>query len=191
MAYRLMIGEKSPVIRTWMEMTFPPEEFILQFFPNGHELRRAIQKSPPDVVLCRLSLPGQDGYQLAEWFQEEDLTSKTGLILYKGPFEELNQEKASSVSIDKVIDLPISSLELLSLVRHLLEDQPIPDELPEEPEENPVEEKIEISRTDEIKRLLGEEMVAMERELEKRIGARLKAELMKWLESRLTRRKEE
>ena len=190
MAYRLMIGEKSPVIRSWLEMTFPPEEFILHFFSDGYDLQEAIKKSPPDLTLCRLSLPGKDGYQLAEWFREEDLAPKTALIVYKGPFDEVNQPKANQVAIETMIELPISSLDLVAKVRRLLGDRYLPEDLPEEPEEGPEDKPEMMSNRRNIRKLLEEEVAAMERELEKRIGGRLKAELMKWLETRLTSKRE-
>ncbi|MCP2620069.1 response regulator [Candidatus Aminicenantes bacterium AC-334-K16] len=190
MAYRLMIGEKSPTVRSWLELTFPPDEFILQFFADGQELRQAIEASPPDVVLCRISLPEQDGYQIAEWFKEEDLNLKTGLILFKGPFEEIEVDKAASLPVDKLIELPIASQELLTLVQDIIDSRRLPENLPEEPEEVREDIPPAVQLGDEMRQLLREEILEMERELEKRLGSKLKLELARWLEARLARRKD-
>lgn len=189
MAYRVMIGERSPIVRNWLESTFPSNEYILQFFPDGQQLKRAIETSPPDVVLCRVSLPEQDGYQLAEWFKEENLGSKTGLILLKGPFEEIEEEKTASLAVDKLIELPLASQELLNLVQEVIDSRHLPENLPEEPEEVREEVIPTVELGDEVKQVLRTEILEMERELEKRLGSKLKLELARWLETRLSRNK--
>lgn len=189
MAYRVMIGEKSPIVRNWLGSTFPHQEFILHFFGDGQQLKQAIEASPPDVVLCRISLPGQDGYQLAEWFKEENLGSKTGLILLKGPFEEIEEEKEASLAVDKLIELPLASQELLDLVQEVIDSRHLPENLPEEPEEVGEEVMPTVELGEEVKQVLRAEILEMERELEKRLGSKLKIELARWLESRLSRTK--
>jgi len=42
---------------------------------------------------------------------------------------------------------------------------------------------------EEVKQILRAEILEMERELEKRLGSKLKIELARWLESRLSRTK--
>ncbi|RLE08961.1 MAG: hypothetical protein DRJ06_03780, partial [Candidatus Aminicenantes bacterium] len=105
-------------------------------------------------------------------------------------FDEVDQPKANQVAIETMIELPISSLDLVAKVRRLLGDRYLPEDLPEEPEEVPEDKPEMMSNRRNIRKLLEEEVAAMERELEKRIGGRLKAELMKWLETRLTSKRE-
>jgi len=85
--------------------------------------------------------------------------------------------------------LPLASQELLNLVQEVIDSRHLPENLPEEPEEVREEMIPTVELGEEVKQILRAEILEMERELEKRLGSKLKIELARWLESRLSRTK--
>jgi len=182
MAYKIIVAEDSPSIQKIIQMSFPASEFDVFPFTDGQEFIDSLTQISPDAILLNLSLPQKDGYEVGAFIRSRDEFSQVPLILLKEAFEPLDKERIASFEYDELIQKPFDSEMLVQTVRAIIEGKKIPMTLPEEPvwdENSPAEVKVELD--ERVRHLVKQEILDVERELEKRIKARILAELKMWL----------
>lgn len=57
----------SRILRAW----FARRNFEVDSVENGSQVRKKIEESIPDVVICDLKLPGENGISILEWIKKE------------------------------------------------------------------------------------------------------------------------
>jgi len=182
MPYKIIIADDSPSIQKIIHMSFPVPEFEIFAFNDGKEFMDSFKQIKPDAILLNLSLPQKDGYEVGAYIKGQEEFSRVPLILLKEAFEPLDKERIAAFEYDELIQKPFDSEMLVQMVRTMIEGQKIPNTLPEEPvwgEEVPDEKKVESDMR--LRHLVKQEILDVERELEKRIKARILAELKMWL----------
>jgi len=181
MNYKILVAEDSPSTQKLIQMSFPATEFKIYAFSDGQEVLDSLSQINPDAILLNLSLPQKDGYELGEHIRNLEGLGKVPLILIKEAFEPLDKERLNAFSYDEIIQKPFDSDALVHMVRTVIEERKVPMTLPEEPvwsEESAAERKVELDQ--KVRELVKQEILSAERELEKRIRARLLAELKMW-----------
>jgi DNA-binding response OmpR family regulator len=184
MPYKIVVADDCTSVQKVIRMAFPDEEFEIYSFEDGNEAIDAIARINPDAVLVSLSLPGKDGYEVGSYMKTHKTLSQSPLILLKGAFERVDKDRLAEVDYEEVIAEPFASELLVQKVRNIIERQNAPLTLPEEPAsaEVPVLES-ELDSSERMIDLIKEEMLEMERELEKRVKARVVTELKEWMRS--------
>lgn len=181
MNYKILVGEDSPSTQKLIRMSFPVDEFDIHAFRDGQEVMDSLGRIKPDAILLNLSLPKKDGYELGEYIKSLEEMRKVPLILIKEAFEPLDKERLDALEYEAIIQKPIDSEALVQKIKTVIEENKVPMTLPEEPvwEENSAHAmKVELDRN--IRDLVKREILSAERELEKRIKARVLAELKMW-----------
>lgn len=182
MNYKILVADDSPSVQKLIQMSFPDTEFEIFPFSDGQEVLDSLNQVNPDAILLNLSLPQKDGYELGKHIRNQGALSQVPLILIKEAFEPLDKERLDTFEYDQLIQKPFDSDALVHRVRILIEERKVPMTLPEEPvwdEDSAAENKIALDET--VRELVKHEILGMERELEKRIKARILAELKMWL----------
>jgi len=178
MSYKLIVADTSPSVIKAVQMAFHEPEFEVYPFNNGAEVINGIGQIKPDAVLLNLSLQQIDGYEVYRTLKKQGQLMDTPLILLKNAFDVLDKEKMAELEYDEIIQEPFDSEKLACIVRKLIEAKKDPKTLPEEPlpeEDSDFESKVELD--DNVKNLIKKEIFQLERELEKRIRARVLADL--------------
>jgi len=201
MAYRLIVADASPSVQKIVQMAFAETEFELHLFEDGQEVIQSLGAINPDAVLLSLSLPSRDGYEVGRYLRGRENFNKTALVLLRNSFETLDLEKLRGLDCDEIVQKPFDSEKLARTVREIIDRKKGPHSFPEEsfleeaaaPAALPLFEEEEFaplpSTTSEadveekVRKLLKEEVLSMERELEKRIRATLRAELQSLLDA--------
>jgi len=204
MAYKLLVADSSPSVQKVVQMAFSEPDFEIYPFEDGQEVLVSIGQINPDAVLLSLSLPSKDGYEVSRYLRSREDFRKTALVLLKNAFEPLDLEKMHSLDYDEIVQKPFDSENLARLVRDIIDKKKGPHSFPEEslldeipatstlplfeepgfrPSSSPPlpEEEMEAK----IKQVIREEILSMERELEKRLKASLRAEVKDWLEKEI------
>jgi DNA-binding response OmpR family regulator len=182
MNYKILIADDSPSIQKLVQMSFPSDEFELFPFTDGQQVMDSLSRIKPDAVLMNLSLPQKDGYELGEYIRNQEEFAQVPLILIKDAFEPLDKDRLECFQFDELVQKPFDSEALVQKVRSIIEERKVPMTLPEEPvweEHTSGEMRVEMNET--VRGLVKQEILGMERELEKRIKARILAELKMWL----------
>ncbi len=201
MAYKLVVADSSPSVQKIVQMAFSGPDFEVYPLEDGQQVLESIGRINPDAVLLSLALPSKDGYEISHYLRSREDFKKTVLVLLKNAFEPLDAEKMNRLDYDGIVQKPFDSEELARLVRDVIDKKKGPHSLPEESllEENPAAATLPLfeepsfqpsssaSRSEDeleekIKQVMREEILAVERELEKRFKASLRAELKDWLD---------
>jgi len=201
MPYKVILAEASPSVQKVVQMAFPEPDFEVHTFEDGIRTIESLARIDPDAVLLGLALPSRDGYEVGLYLRSREEFRKAGLILIKNAFESLDMERLQGIDYDGIVQKPFDSESLAGLVREIIDRKKSPPSYPEEAliEEAPAVDPLPLFQEEEfipppsssrskdeveekIRIILREEILSMERELEKRLKASLRAELKECLD---------
>jgi DNA-binding response OmpR family regulator len=192
MAYKVIVADSSPSVQRAAKMAFSNSEFKIYPFADGQEVLKHLSQIEPDVVLLRLSLPPENGYELACRIKTEEKFKGISIILFKGVFEEIDEKKMAELEYDELIPLPFDSDKLARLVQDLIGGRNDPQTLPEEIELDEILGlEIQTGLDEKVKSLVSKEFREAEREWVERIKDRLLPEIKSWLLKELEEQKKE
>lgn len=197
MTYRLVLADSSPSVQRIIRMAFSAPDFEVYAFEDGLEAVSQLGEISPDALLLSLSLPLKDGYEVGRDLAGREDFKRMSLVFLKNAFEPIDPDKIRGLEYDAIVQKPFDSERLALLVRDLIDRKKGPHSYPEEsmieeipptgPLPPPEDQGLLLSPLDEdteekIKAVVREEILVMERELEKRLRASLLAELKGRLE---------
>lgn len=201
MAYKLILADTSPSVQRVVQLAFPEPEFEIQAIEDGLQVIEALGRIDPDAVLLSPTLPSRDGYEVGRYLRSREEFRKVGLILLKNAFEPLDEERLNDLDCDGIVHKPFDSERLVRLVRETIERKKVPPSFPEESlieeipaagalslfeEEEfippPPSSRSEEDLADRVRIMLREEILSVERELEKRLKASLRTDLKEWFD---------
>jgi len=200
MPYKLVVADGSPLVHRVVQMAFGPPDFEVHAYEDGLEALQALGQVNPDAVILGVSLPRRDGYDVGRFLRNREDFKKTALILLRNALEPLDQEKMRGLECDEIVAKPFDSEKLARTVREIIDRKKGPLSCPEEslldeasgsgarplfdetdfapPENIPAYED---GLEDRVRGILRGEILSVERELEKRLKASLRAELIETL----------
>jgi len=201
MPYKVILAEASPSVQKVVQMAFTEPDFEVHTFEDGLRTIESLARIDPDAVLLGLALPSRDGYEVGLYLRSREEFRKAGLILIKNAFESLDMERLQGIDYDEIVQKPFDSESLARLVREIIDRKKSPPSFPEEAllEEAPAADALPLFQEEEfipppassrskdeveekIRTILRDEILSMERELEKRLKASLRAELKECLD---------
>jgi DNA-binding response OmpR family regulator len=163
-------------------MAFPEPEFEIHQSKSGVEVMAELNQIAPDAILLSLSLHQEDGLEIGRHLKEQEKFKQIPLILFYGAFETVDEEAAKGSSCDALIQEPFDSDKLVQTTLELIERRKGPQTLPEEPDLDAASyEEDRIMLDEDVKDFVRKEIYDVEKELEKRIRARVVAELKNFL----------
>jgi DNA-binding response OmpR family regulator len=192
--YRIIVADPSPSVQKAAQLVFAEPEYRVFAFEDGAALLESVSGIRPDALLVSLSLPGRDGYEVGRTLRSIKELESVPLIGLKGTFECLDTDRNPPADYDEIVQKPFDSERLAAVVRELIARKTGPTSLPEEPlrpaaggdpgtpEPEAPAKSVPASAADRgLKEWVREEMVGMEREIEKRVRARVVADLKEWM----------
>jgi DNA-binding response OmpR family regulator len=201
MPYKVILADASPSVQKAIQMAFPEPDFEVHTFDDGLPAIESLARVRPDAVLLSLALPTRDGYEVGRYLRSREEFRKVGLILLKNAFEPVDEERLRGIDHDQIVEKPFDSEGLAVLVREIIDRRKTPPSFPEEAlleeaspggvlplfkEEEylpaPSSARPEDEIGDKVKSMLRDEVLTVEREIEKRLKASLRAEFMEWLD---------
>lgn len=184
MPYRIIVADPSPSVQKTVQLVFAEPEFRVTVFEDGASLLESVADVRPDALLVSLTLPGRDGYEVGRTLRSRKDLENVPLIGLKGMFESLDTGRNPPADYDEVVQKPFDSEQLAAVVRELIARKTGPSSLPEEPLWPAAggDSGTPAPAADQgLKDWVREEMVGMEREIEKRVRARVVADLKEWM----------
>ena len=133
MAYRIIAADSSPSVQKILQLAFPEPEFQLFPFEDGQELLEAAAGLAPDAVLLSPGLSGRDGYEVGRLLRARDEFKRVPILFLRGTFEAFDGERAAGAGCDGIFQKPFDSERLAAAVRSLIVRKTGPSTLPEEP----------------------------------------------------------
>jgi DNA-binding response OmpR family regulator len=201
MPYKVILADASPSVQKVVQMAFSEPDFEVHTIEDGLQAIESLARINPDAVLLSLALPSRDGYEVGRYLRSREDFRKAGLVLLKNAFEPVDGERLRGLDYDEIVQKPFDSEGLARLVRELVDRKKTPHSFPEEAlieepspagalplfkEEEFIPPPSSFQPGDEmeerVRNMLRGEILSVERELEKRIKASLRAEFREWLE---------
>jgi DNA-binding response OmpR family regulator len=191
--YRIVVADPSPSVQKAVQAAFSESGFKLYVFEDGRELVDALPSIRPDTVILGLSLSGMDAFEVGRFLAGREESRNVPLFFLKGTFELFDPDRAADIPHDGVIQKPFDSEKLAATVREAIDRKISPPTMPEEPfpeapsaefpskglGESPSSSAPPDALRSTVREIVRTEVLEMERELEKRIAARVLAGLRK------------
>jgi CheY-like chemotaxis protein len=122
---KLLLADDSITVQRVIALTFQGEGIEVIAVGDGDQAVAAIDRERPQIVLADLSMPGRDGYAVAEHVKRSpDLSRDTRVVLLTGAAEPVEESRSSALGIDGVLSKPFEPQVATALVRRLLGEAP-------------------------------------------------------------------
>jgi DNA-binding response OmpR family regulator len=188
--YKIIVADPSPSVQKAAQLVFAEPEFRVFAYEDGASLLESVASVGPDALIVSLTLPGRDGYDVARTLRSRKELATVPLIGLRGSFECIDSDRNVPSDYDEVLPKPFDSERLAAVVRELIARKTGPSSLPEEPVW-PVESGASgpagfhagpaAVSVPAVKAIVREEIGDMEREIEKRVRARVLADVKEWI----------
>jgi len=119
-AHTLLLADDSVTIQRVIELTFADEDVRVIAVSNGDEAIAVLDRTPPDIVLADVGMPGPSGYDVARHIKDTPHLAHIPVVLLTGAFEPVDQAKAAAVGCDGVLAKPFEPQLVIGRVKVLL-----------------------------------------------------------------------
>ena len=97
-----------------------PEGYQILTARDGAEALEAVRKSPPDVILLDLRMPGMDGFEAAKALKGHRDTTHIPIVMVSAMGDAEFRVKALELGVDDFLAKPVDGVELKARVRSSL-----------------------------------------------------------------------
>ena len=123
MSRSVLIVDDEPSIVLSLEFIMRNAGFEVRVARDGNEALRAIEDSPPDLVLLDVMIPNRDGYDVCQAIRANPVWAGTRIIMLTAKGREIERVKGLALGADDYITKPFSTREVIERVKHIVETQ--------------------------------------------------------------------
>ena len=123
MRKRVVIIEDEKDIVDLVRYNFQKEGYDVQGFSQGREALEYLRRSPVDVVLLDILLPGDDGFSLCRRLRADERLKSLPVIFLTAKGEEIDRILGLELGADDYVVKPFSPRELMARVKAVLRRQ--------------------------------------------------------------------
>lgn len=117
---RIVVVEDEPDILEILRYNLEREGFSVEALVRGDEALEEIRKSPPDLILLDLMLPGMDGLEIARVLKKSPKTAGIPLIMLTAKDTEVDRIVGLELGADDYLAKPFSPREVVLRVKAVL-----------------------------------------------------------------------
>jgi len=116
----LLVVDADPRSLRILEVALRKAGFAVTTAADGAEALRKVQRNPPDLVLCELNLPGQDGVALCRAVRGDARLGGLPVLLMNADRAQPTRAAALQAGADDFLAKPLLIKELVARIRVLL-----------------------------------------------------------------------
>jgi CheY-like chemotaxis protein len=116
----ILIVEDDPETRQFFSDVFAKGGFHIDQAHNGHQALEKALKSPPDLIITDIAVPGLDGIELCRRLRADERTRRIPLLAITGYGDRQYVDRAKSAGANHVLIKPCDGELLVSEARRLL-----------------------------------------------------------------------
>jgi two-component system, OmpR family, alkaline phosphatase synthesis response regulator PhoP len=117
---RILVAEDDPDIANLLAHYLQKAGFEADIVGTGREVVPRLRKTPPDLLLLDLMLPGLDGLEVCRAVRSDENTASIPIIMVTAKGEESDRIVGLELGADDYITKPFSPGEVVARVRALL-----------------------------------------------------------------------
>ena len=117
---RIVVVEDEPDILEILRYNLEREGYEVESFIRGDEALEVIQRSPPELLLLDLMLPGIDGLEITRILKRDPVTAEIPLIMLTAKNEEIDRIVGLELGADDYLAKPFSPREVVLRVKAVL-----------------------------------------------------------------------
>jgi len=114
---RIIMCDDEEPMRDLLEELLTDEGYAVIAARNGAELCRLVPQIRPDLVLCDLKMPGEDGLSLTRWLRAE---SHTAVLMLTGMGSAVDRVVGLEMGADDYLGKPFEPAEPRSRIKAVL-----------------------------------------------------------------------
>jgi len=137
MTAKLLLAEDSLTIQRVFEMTLRQSGISLTVVDNGEDAIRLAKEISPDIVVADVSLPGKDGFEVADELRSPEAGGTYPVLILAGTLSPFDEERFKKCGANGVLFKPFESQELIDKVESLLRSREEPAPAPGDEEQAP------------------------------------------------------
>src|SRR5512135_1102746 len=113
----ILVVDDDAAIRELLEHYLGQQGYRISTARDGEGLRHTLARTPVDLAIVDLGLPGEDGLSLTRYLRQQ---SHAGVIIVTGKGEPVDRIVGLEVGADDYVAKPFDLRELLARVRSVL-----------------------------------------------------------------------
>lgn len=114
---RIIICDDEAEMREMLEEFLTDDGYAVTVADGGTELRRLVPQIRPDLVICDLKMPGEDGLSLTRWLRAE---SHAAVLMLTGMGSVMDRVVGLEMGADDYLAKPFEPAELRSRIKAIL-----------------------------------------------------------------------
>ena len=118
MRQKILVIEDEPGVRLAVKDELEFEGFDVEVAADGESGLAAILRSPPNLVVLDLMLPGRNGFQICQEVRAKGL--RTPIIVITARSQEADKVRGLELGADDYVTKPLSLAELVARIRAVL-----------------------------------------------------------------------
>lgn len=124
---RILVADDDPVTRQYLSSILQPDGHTVQLASDAAQALMLAMRTPPDVVLLDIGMPGGSGFHVLQRLKASTKTSMIPVIIVTVSDDEAVAAKARELGAVELFRKPVSAEDLRgALARHLESEVPPP-----------------------------------------------------------------
>ena len=118
---KILIIEDEPAMRSNLRQILEMEDFLPVTAPNGREGIATAKRDLPDLILCDVLMPEQDGHAVLEALRADPATARIPFIFLTAKGEHADVRTGMNLGADDYLVKPVRVDDLLEAIAARLE----------------------------------------------------------------------
>jgi two-component system, OmpR family, alkaline phosphatase synthesis response regulator PhoP len=120
MAKRVLVVDDEPNIVLSLRFLMEREGFEVEVAPTGEAALQALGRSPVDLVLLDVMMPGLDGFEVCERIRTDPAWAATRIVMLTAKGRAVERDRGLGLGADAYVTKPFSTRELVARVKQML-----------------------------------------------------------------------
>ncbi|MBN2447998.1 MAG: response regulator [Phycisphaerae bacterium] len=118
---KVLIADDNPQILELLEAYLDPLPVRVTTAIDGQEALVAVERELPDLILLDIMMPKRSGFEVCRSLKDDARYRDVPIVMVTALNEVGDVERARECGADEFITKPVNKIELLELVRNLLQ----------------------------------------------------------------------
>lgn len=119
--FKILVVDDERPLADMTCINFPTDQFIAQACYSGEEALNEVRKSPPDLIVLDITMPGMDGWEVLLKLKSDPKTSSIPVVMCTARDGLVDVEKSFHYGAQSYIIKPFVFAKLLKKVAAILD----------------------------------------------------------------------